>query len=175
MNLDQCRGTVFLHEPLRRSLATWLGGEEVASMQRCTLEAGHDGEHVGVADAAGRSRFRWDELGFHIGSAEEPDHGRRDGSFGSRPEPDLAAMFAVAPGKSTTQPRRGRHAIDANATADEPNRRSTTQALWALTAAVERLTDLISAACDRPNSNGGGVPAPGAYDRGSAGLGSHVL
>jgi hypothetical protein len=41
MKVDECRATVFLHEPLRRSLAMWLGGKEVASMQRCALGVGH--------------------------------------------------------------------------------------------------------------------------------------
>jgi hypothetical protein len=175
MNADQCRATVFLHDPLRRSLATWLGGRDVASMQRCALDTGHRGEHVGFPDASGRASFRWDELGFHFGSAEGPDHNPREGSFGSRLEgDDLAGTFAVAPGKSTTRLEGGRHSIDAN-TVDKPNRRSPTQALWALTAAVEQLTDLISAACDRPNSNSRGEPTAGAHDRGSAALGSHLL
>ncbi len=55
MNVDQCRATVFLHEPLRQSLATWLGGKEVASMQRCALNGGHRGEHLGSPDAEGKA------------------------------------------------------------------------------------------------------------------------
>src|SRR5215217_4678540 len=63
MNVDQCSATVFLHEPLRRSLASWLDGEDVPSMQRCALRGGHRGQHVGLLDAAGSGRFRWDECG----------------------------------------------------------------------------------------------------------------
>jgi hypothetical protein len=41
MKVDECRATVFLHEPLRRSLAMWLGGKEVASMHtECSTGAG---------------------------------------------------------------------------------------------------------------------------------------
>jgi hypothetical protein len=171
MNVGQCRTTVFLHEPLRRSLARWLGAKEVASMQRCALEGGHLGGHVGVPDRAGRGSFRWDECGFHIGSFERPDYGQREGTLGSRSAVDFAAMSTVPTGESTTmRPKGGRHAADANASADEPNTRSPTQALWALTAVLERLTDVISAACDRPTSNGRGGPAPDAKDRRSAGV-----
>lgn len=85
MKVDECRATVFLHEPLRRSLAMWLGGKEVASMQRCALGVGHlVSEHLGVPDPAGRGCFRWDECGFHIGSAERRDYGSsRGGTLGS--------------------------------------------------------------------------------------------
>lgn len=153
MNVHQCRATTFLHEPLRRSLATWLGGEAVGSMQRCTLEEGHQSEHVGVPDAAGRGRFRWDQYGFHIGSTEGSDRGESPTPFRSRQDTDFAAMFVAPPGKSTTKrPKRGRHAADADASVDKPNTRSPTQALWALTAAVERLADLISADRNPPNS-----------------------
>jgi hypothetical protein len=175
MNVDQCRGTVFLHEPLRRSIANMVARRRGCIDATLALEAGHPGEHVGVPDATGRTRFRWDELGFHFGSAEGPDHGPGEGSFGSRPEADVAGTFAAAPRTSTRRPKSGRHAIDANATADEPNRRSPTQALWALTAAIERLTDLISAASDRPNSNDRDASAPGAHDGGSADVASHFL
>jgi hypothetical protein len=169
MNVDQCRATVFLHEPLRRSLAGWLGGNDVASMQRCALGGGHLGQHLGVPDPARRGWFRWDEFGFHIGSAERRDYGQRGGTLGPRSTADFAAMSAVPTGKSTTAgPKGGRHAADPNASADEPNTRSPTQALWALTAALERLTDVISAACDSRNSNGQGGPVPDAKDRRSA-------
>ena len=169
MNVDQCRATVFLHEPLRRSLGRWLGGKDVASMQRCALEGGHWGEHLGVPDPAGRGWFRWDEFGLHIGSAERRDYGERGGTLGARSPADFVATSTVPTGESTTtRPKGGRHAADPNASADEPNTRSPTQALWALTAALERLTDVISAACDRPNSNGRSGPAPDAKDRRSA-------
>jgi hypothetical protein len=171
MNVDQCRATVFLHEPLRRSLGRWLGGKDVASMQRCALEGGHLGEHLGVPDPAGRGWFRWDEFGFHIGSAERRDYGEREGTLGARSPADFVATSTVPTGESTTtRPKGGRHAADPNASADEPNTRSPTQALWALTAALERLADVISAAWDRPNSNGQGGPAPDAKDRRSARL-----
>jgi hypothetical protein len=146
MNVDQCRATVFLHEPLRQSLATWLGGKEVASMQRCALEGGHRGEHLGLPDAEGKGSFRWDECGVHIGSA----HGQRGGLFGSASE---AVFTAKAAASTTARPTGGRHAADASAS-DQLDRRSPTQALWALTAAVERLTDSISAAGDRSFSHG---------------------
>jgi hypothetical protein len=169
MKVDECRATVFLHEPLRRSLARWLGGKEVASMQRCALGVGHLDEHLGVPDPAGRGWFRWDECGFHIGSAEKRDYGQRGGTLGSRSAADFAAMSTVPAAESTTmRPKGGRHAADPNASADEPNSRSPTQAIWALTAALERLTDVISAACDRANSNGRGGPAPDAKARRSA-------
>jgi hypothetical protein len=156
MNVDRCRATVFLHEPLRQSLATWLGGEEVASMQRCALNGGHRGEHLGSPDAEGKASFRWDECGFHIGSAQ----GQRGGLFVSRPESASAARAAASTAMSTTtRPTGGRHhAADADPP-DESNRRSQTQALWALTAAVERLTDVVSAAGDRGVLNGRG-PTP---------------
>jgi hypothetical protein len=145
MNVDQCRATVFLHEPLRQSLATWLGGREVASMQRCALEGGHRGEHLGLPDAEGKGSFRWDECGFHIGSA----HAQREGLFGSRSQAVFTTTTAASTRMSTTtRPTGGRHAADAFAPA-EPERRSPTQALWALTAAVERLTDSISVAGDQ--------------------------
>jgi len=153
MNVHQCRATTFLHEPLRRSLATWLGGAEVGSMQRCALEEGHQSEHVGLPDAAGRGRFRWDQYGFHIGSTEGSDHGEGRTPFRSRQDTDFAAMFVAPPGKSTTtRPKGGRHAADAHRSVDAPNTRSPTEALWALTAAVERLADLIAADRHPPNS-----------------------
>ena len=154
MNVDQCRATVFLHEPLRQSLATWLGGKEVASMQRCALEGGHRGEHLGFPDAEGKGSFRWDECGVHIGSAQ----GRRGGLFGSLSEAASTAS-AAAPTSTTRRPRGGRHAADASAP-HEPDRRSPTHALWALTAAVERLTDSITAAGDRRAPNGRPGPTP---------------
>ena len=129
-------------------------------MQRCALEEGHQNEHVGVPDAAGRGSFRWDEYGFHIGSSEGRDHRQRRTPFGSQPDTEFAAMFVVPPGTSTTRrPKGGRHAADVNASADETNMRSPTQALWALTAAVERLADLLSADRNPPNSNGRDGPA----------------
>jgi hypothetical protein len=157
MNVDQCRATVFLHEPLRQSLATWLGGKEVASMQRCALNGGHRGEHLGSPDAEGKASFRWDECGFHIGSAQ----GQRGGLFASRPESASTARAAASTAMSTTtRPTGGRHyAADADPP-DDSNRRSQTHALWALTAAVERLTDVVSAAGDRGVLNGRGGPTP---------------
>jgi hypothetical protein len=154
MDVEQCRARVFLHEPLRRSLATWLGGRNVASMQRCTLAGGHRGEHVGFPDASGRASFRWDECGVHIGSVEGNHHGQPAEPFGSKPESDLTAMSAASTGGSaTTRSTAGRHAADAYAV-DEPDRRSPPQALWALTAAIERLTDSLSTAGDHRVSNG---------------------
>lgn len=154
MDVDQCRATVFLHEPLRRSLATSLGGEEVASMQRCTLERGHRGEHVGVPDAAGRGWFRWDECGIHFGSAGR-GHSRPSGPFGSEPEASFTTMSTATSRKSgPAQPAGGRHAADARAFTDEPSTQMPAQALWALTAAVDRLTNVISTTCDRPYPNG---------------------
>jgi len=145
MNVDQCRATVFLHEPLRQSLATWLGGKEVASMQRCALNGGHRGEHLGSPDAEGKDSFRWDECGIHIGSAQ----GQRGGMFASWSESASTARAAASTGMSaTTRPTGGRHAAHADPP-DESNRRSQTQALWALTAAVDRLTDVVSAAGNR--------------------------
>ncbi len=154
MNVDQCRATVFLHEPLRQSLATWLGGKEVASMQRCTLDGGHLGEHLGFPDAEGKGSFRWDECGFHIGSA----HGQRGKQ--SWPEASTARAAASTAMATTTRPTGGRHAAHADAP-DEPSTRSPAQALWALTAAVERLTDVVSAAGDSgiPNRRGGLTPS----------------
>src|SRR5215218_8567190 len=161
MNVDQCRATVFLHEPLRQSLATWLGGKEVASMQRCALNGGHRGEHLGCPDAEGKASFRWDECGFHIGSAQA--QGR--GLFASWPQSASTTRAAASTGMSrTTRPTGGRHAGGRHAAdadpPDESNRRSQTQALWALTAAVERLTDVVSAAGDRGVPNGRGGPTP---------------
>ena len=46
-------------------------------MQRCALNGGHRGEHLGSPDAEGKASFRWDECGFHIGSAQ----GQRGGLF----------------------------------------------------------------------------------------------
>jgi hypothetical protein len=144
MNVDQCRATVFLHQPLRQSLATWLGGKEVASMQRCALDGGHRGEHLGFPDAEGRGSFRWDECGIHIGSAQ----GQQGGLFASWPEATSTARAASTGMSPTTRPTAGRHAADADGP-DEPNRRSPTQALWALTVAVERLTDVVGGGGDR--------------------------
>ncbi|ULE34065.1 hypothetical protein [Mycobacterium sp. IDR2000157661] len=129
MNVEQCRATVFLHEPLRQSLQRWLGGNEVASMQRCTLDGGHRGEHVGLPDADGTGSLRWDECGFHVGSA---NRWRRE----HRTESTIA------------RPTGGRHAVDTGA-AEAPKPHPDTQALWALTAAVERLAASISAAREK--------------------------
>jgi len=157
MNVDQCRATVFLHEPLRQSLATWLGGKEVASMQRCALNRGHRGEHLGRPDAEGKASFRWDECGFHLGSAQ----GQRGKLFASRPESASTARAAASTAMSTTtRPTGGRHHAGGADPPDESNRRSQIQALWALTAAVERLTDVVSAAGDRGVPNGRGGPTP---------------
>lgn len=142
MNVEKCRATVFLHEPLRHSLATWLGGDEVASMQRCTLDGGHRGEHVGLPDSDGKGSLRWDECGFHLGSA---DRWHREHPFVSGL--DARATMSTAPvGESTTaRPTGGRHAAGTPAP-EAPIPHSATQALWALTAAVERLTESISTA-----------------------------
>lgn len=155
MDVDQCRATVFLHDTLRRSFATWSGADEVASMQRCSLEHGHGGAHVAVPDAAPRGSFRWDECGVHIESAERRADGEPARFGGPRPaEPDVAAMSAPSTGESTRRSTRGRHAADGKASAGEPDMQEPTQALWALIAAVDRLTHVISNACDRSNSHG---------------------
>lgn len=137
MNVEQCRATVFLHEPLR--LTAWLGGDEVASMQRCTLDSGHRGQHVGLPDPDGKGSLRWDECGVHLGSAD------RHRSSAPRLHASAPTMSA-APLRNATSPRPtgGRHAAGAQ-TPEAPLPHSTTQALGALTAAVERLTESIAA------------------------------
>ena len=152
-NGDRCRATVTLHEPLRRSFGTWLGGKEVASAHRCRIQGAHHGEHLAAADSGGKDGwFRWDDSGVRVGGAEGSDRGRRTGLAGS---PRHAASAAQSSGArsavSTTNaaappPKAGRHASDATVPAWSPESRSPTEALWALTTALARLADVIAAA-----------------------------
>jgi hypothetical protein len=151
MNGDRCRATLTLHDPLRRSFGTWLGGEEVASEQRCTLKGGHPGEHLGAAAPTGRGCwFRWDDSGFHLVDVAGRRHRQRreaaEPARNGRWADQSAAVSASSRGRPRRQRRReGRHAADTSSSVPSPESESTTQALWALTAAVERLADLIAA------------------------------
>ncbi|MGV0853189.1 hypothetical protein [Mycolicibacterium phlei] len=73
MDVDRCRATVFLQEPLRRSLAAKLGGE-VVSMQRCILAEGHADAHCGVPAADGRPLLRWEGRGIRFSETTYGDN-----------------------------------------------------------------------------------------------------
>jgi hypothetical protein len=144
MDTSRCCETVTLHDPLRRSFGSWMGGREVASVHLCTLDEGHRAEHLAAADGSGQGWFRWDESGFRVGVAEVPDGGGRGGLAGL---PRLAGSVEPSGGsegsstaRPTPPPKGGHHASDA---AVSSGLRSPVEALWALAAAIARLADVI--------------------------------
>jgi hypothetical protein len=153
---SRCCATVTLHDPLRRSFSSRMGGREVASVQSCTLEEGHRGEHLAAADGGGQGWFRWDESGFRVG-AKVPE-GRGAGKPPASPwlaGPAVKSSGAGSEGSSTanptTPPKSGRHAYDA---AVSSGLRSPVEALWALAAAIARLADVIVAVSGGTDSGG---------------------
>src|SRR5271157_2995046 len=160
VDVDRCRATVTLDEPLRRSFGTWLGGKEVALLHSCVLQSGHHGDHLAAADPDGRRWwFRWDDSGLRLGGdGSHPE--RRGGLEGSPRHARSATRSSGASAAASTAismtppPRWGRHASDARAPYRSPESRSPTEALWALVTAIERLADVIAAASAPTNSNG---------------------
>jgi hypothetical protein len=160
VDVDRCRATVNLHEPLRRSFSTWLGGNEVAEVHSCVLQGGHHGEHLAAADpGGGRCWFRWDDSGFSLGS--DGSHLKRRGGLAGSPRHagSAATSSGASAAASTTiptapPPRRGRHASDASGPYRSSESRSPTEALWALATAIGRLADVIAAASAPTNPNG---------------------
>jgi hypothetical protein len=124
-------------------------------MQRCALEGGHPGEHLGVSDPTGGRRFRWDEKGIRLAAAEMRNYGQW--GEGSRPAAGNAATSAVPTGESHLPLiTAGRHATEATVSVEDSITRSPTRALWALTAVLERLTEVILTASDSANSTARG-------------------
>jgi hypothetical protein len=143
VDVDRCRATVTLHEPLRRSFSTWLGANEVAEVHSCVLQGRHHGEHLAAAAPdGGQCWFRWDDSGFRLGS---------DGSHLTSNGAGAAASTTIP---TAPLARRGRHASDAGAPDRSSESRSPTEALWALATAIGRLADVIAAASAPTNSNG---------------------
>jgi len=127
----------------------WLGGQEVPLVHRCALRVGQHSEHHAAVDAGGalRCSFRWDESGFRFGHAAEAANRGPPRRATSATESG-GANSARSATKPTTQPRHRRHDADA-LSVRSPESRSPTQALWALTAALARLSDVIAAASER--------------------------
>jgi hypothetical protein len=160
VDVDRCGATVTLHDPLRRSFGTWLGGKQVAPVHSCVLQGGHHGEHLAAADPdGGQCWFRWDDSGVRLAGAGPPL--KQGGGIAGSPR--HARCSARSNGASasasttipTAQPQiRGLHAADASAPDGSPESRSPTEALWALATALGRLADVIAAASAPTNSNG---------------------
>src|SRR5271167_4283239 len=145
VDVDRCRATVTLHEPLRRSFGAWSGGKQVALVHSCVLQGGHHGEHLAAADPdGGRCWFRWDDSGLRLGS--DGSHLERRGDLAGSPRHARSATRssgATAAASTaipmTPPPRWAPHASDARAPYRSPESRSPTEALWALVTALGRL------------------------------------
>lgn len=113
---SQCTATITIRETLLRSMAGQHGGANLPAQHRCMRVPGHTGAHRASVNrhSAHPSWFRWDDWGFRLG-------------------------IAVGPTASRIRSRHSR----AKHASEQRTPDSTTEALWALVAAIDRLTAAI--------------------------------
>jgi hypothetical protein len=140
----QCTANFRLDAPLRRSLARWVGQQDVGRAHRCRLRRHHHGAHQALIHHHRGTHcwFRWDEWGFRLGGPGPPSSARRrhppPAGAPAKPRhrtkalPDDTEPIMVARPNTSMPPR------------DSPQSKLSAEAVWALVAAVERLADAIA-------------------------------
>ena len=138
-----CYGSVLLDNELRQSLSA-MNGLDVPWVHGCVLDHGHDGDHGATAyqvDGGAQYWLRWPDHGpAHLERVELSPPGRHSSSL-SAPPPNRP------PPRPTTASEAGPHDVAFQAT------NSHTDALWAISAALERIADAVTRIGNAPRED----------------------